>query len=159
MVRQTNRQTDKQTNRHVSTCISIKTLKISSNYPRPRAITCEKCPGSFESNCCNSRYMIYVIVVLFTFQAVTFQCFSVISALVGVALVVTYSFMIFFEELKNRHVEYGNHDAKIAILATILVLGILESSIGCVMIFRLSSPPPQVSRIHDYPFNKNNNNK
>ena len=103
--------------------------------------------------------MIYVIVVLFTFQAVTFQCFSVISALVGVALVVTYSFMIFFEELKNRHVEYGNHDAKIAILATILVLGILESSIGCVMIFRLSSPPPQVSRIHDYPFNKNNNNK
>ena len=103
----------------------------------------------------NSLFMIYVIVVLFTFQAITFQCFSVISALLGVALVVTYSFMIFFEELKNRHVEYGYHDAKIAILATILVLGIFECSIGCVMIFRLSNPPPQVSRIHDYPFNKN----
>ena len=89
---------------------------------------------------------IYVTVILFNFQAVTFLCFSVISVLLGAALVWLYISMIFVQE-GNRWV---NYDAKIAIIGMILALGILECCIGCVwVICCFSCPHAQVSRIYN----------
>ena len=68
-------------------------------------------------------------MILFNFQATAFRCFSVLSALLGGGLVGLYSAMMFLpllDDYNNRHLENGNTDAKIAILATIIVLGGLE---------------------------------
>ena len=92
----------------------------------------------------------YVIVILFTFQAALFQCFSLISALVGGVLAALYSIVtaIFAEGVQDN-------GAEIAILAMILVLGIIECCAGCGALLvscSCSSPPPQVSCIYNYPF-------
>ena len=95
----------------------------------------------------------YVIVILFTFQAGLFQCFSLISALGCGVLAGLYTILtgIFVERVQD-------HGAEIAILATILVLGILEccALFGALVVSCCcTSPPPQVSCIYNYPFNNN----
>ena len=109
--------------------------------------------------------MIYVIVISFNFQAVTFLFFSLASAIFGGALTVIYSILIVFhgvDEWGNPVLEESrNYDAKITILGMILSLGMIECCIGCVahvsvyrmlMICCFSSPTPQVSPIYNYPF-------
>ena len=107
--------------------------------------------------------MIYVIVILFNFQAVTFLFLSLTSAVFGGLLAVMYSFFIALQrvdEWSNRILEENrNYDAKLTILAMILILGIIECCIGCVaqvsvyrmlMICCFSSPTPKVSPIYNH---------
>lgn len=76
--------------------------------------------------------------------AATFQCFSMISAMLGMGLVSLYSLTIAFQYTDRS---YRNYAAEIAILAMILVLGILGCCAGfgvLVVICCCSSPPPQL---------------
>ena len=97
-------------------------------------------------------------MILFAYQAAFFQCFSLISALLGGVLVGLYTFMIALYDYESHHGDYRGYTAEIAILGIILVLGILECCAGCGafgVICCSSSAPPQVSCIYNYHFNTN----
>ena len=125
-------------------------------------MTCKKCP---ESNRYNSRCKMYVSCMSFNSQAGAFQCFSLISAMLCGGVAGFYLFTIPKQQVMIKRREYGNqenrnHDAEIAIILMIFILGAIECCIGCgacVSIHRmtvccLSSPAPQVSRIYYSPF-------
>jgi len=88
-------------------------------------------------------------------QAGVFQCFSLIAALLGSVLGALYGYKIIEQRVRDR-----NNGPANAILAMILILGIIECVIGCLatasvnrmMTCCFSSPPPQVRLIYNSPF-------